>query len=140
LLPYTPAQWKRFFELASAPQHAADPRFVDPVKRSENINQLYAILADLVAKRTTAEWQALLKEADIPMAPILSPDDLLEDPHLRATGFFAAVEHPTEGKLRSVGIPVTFSRTPGGVRWLAPRLDQDGPEIRAAVAAKKPTP
>jgi crotonobetainyl-CoA:carnitine CoA-transferase CaiB-like acyl-CoA transferase len=130
LLPYTTAQWTRFFEIAGTPEHAADPRFVDPVKRSENINTLYGILADLVAKRTTAEWSELLKNADIPMAPILSPDDLLEDPHLKAIGFFQAVEHPTEGAVRTVGIPVTFSRTPGAIDSLAPRLDCDGDSIR----------
>jgi crotonobetainyl-CoA:carnitine CoA-transferase CaiB-like acyl-CoA transferase len=130
LLPYTTAQWTRFFEIAGTPEHAADPRFVDPVKRSENINTLYGILADLVAKRTTAEWTELLKNADIPMAPILSPDDLLEDPHLKAIGFFQEVEHPTEGAVRTVGIPVTFSRTPGTIESLAPSLDRDGDSIR----------
>jgi crotonobetainyl-CoA:carnitine CoA-transferase CaiB-like acyl-CoA transferase len=130
LLPYTTAQWTRFFEIAGTPEHAADPRFVDPVKRSENINTLYGILADLVAKRTTAELSELLKNADIPMAPILSPDDLLEDPHLRAIGFFREVEHPTEGAVRTVGIPVTFSRTPGTIESLAPSLDRDGDSIR----------
>ena len=45
LLPYTTAQWKRFFEIAGTPEHAADPRFNDPVKRSENINTLYGILS-----------------------------------------------------------------------------------------------
>jgi crotonobetainyl-CoA:carnitine CoA-transferase CaiB-like acyl-CoA transferase len=129
LLPYTTAQWTRFFEIAGTPEHAADPRFVDPVKRSENINTLYGILADLVAKRTTAEWTELLKNADIPMAPILSPDDLLEDPHLKAIGFFQEVEHPTEGAIRTVGIPVTFSRTPGAINCLAPNLDRDGQSI-----------
>jgi crotonobetainyl-CoA:carnitine CoA-transferase CaiB-like acyl-CoA transferase len=132
LLPYTTAQWTRFFEIAGTPEHAADPRFVDPVKRSENINTLYGILADLVARRTTAEWSELLKNADIPMAPILSPDDLLEDPHLEAIGFFQAVEHPTEGAVRTVGIPVTFSRTPGAIDSLAPRLDRDGDSIRVS--------
>jgi crotonobetainyl-CoA:carnitine CoA-transferase CaiB-like acyl-CoA transferase len=130
LLPYTTAQWTRFFEIAGTPEHAADPRFVDPVKRSENINTLYGILADLVARRTTAEWAELLKNADIPMAPILSPDDLLEDPHLKAIGFFREVEHPTEGPIRTIGIPVTFSRTPGEIDSLAPALDRDADSIR----------
>ena len=130
LLPYTTAQWSRFFEIAGTPEHAADPRFVDPVKRSENINTLYGILADLVAKRTTAEWAELLKNADIPMAPILSPDDLLEDPHLKAIGFFQEVEHPTEGAIRTIGIPVTFSRTPGAIESLAPTPDRDGDSLR----------
>jgi len=140
LLPYTTAHWTRFFEIAGTPQHAADPRFNDPVKRSENINALYAILAGLVAQRTTAQWQALLEDADIPMAPIVTPDGLLEDAHLRATGFFSQVEHPSEGAIRTVGIPVTFSRTPGSVRRLAPRLGEDGEAVRAEARARKKAP
>ena len=131
LLPYTTAHWKRFFEIAGTPQHAEDPRFRDPVKRSENIHALYEILAGLVAQRTTAEWQELLAPADIPMAPIATPEALLHDPHLQATGFFREAQHPTEGTVRTIGIPVTFSRTPGSIRSLAPTLDQHGAEIRA---------
>jgi crotonobetainyl-CoA:carnitine CoA-transferase CaiB-like acyl-CoA transferase len=137
LLPYTTAHWKRFFEIAGAPEHAADVRFVDPVKRSENINALYAILADLVAQRTTAEWQALLKDADIPMAPIIAPDELLNDPHLESIGFFKREIHPSEGEIRSAGIPVTFSRTPGEVRRHAPKLGEQGEELRREVEARK---
>ena len=130
LLPYTTAQWLRFFKLAGAPQFSDDPRFASPVKRSENIDALYGVLADLMAKRTTAEWLALLGDADIPMARILSPDEVLEDPHLAAIGFFGEREHPSEGPVRTIGIPVTFSRTPGAVRMLAPQLGEHGEEVR----------
>jgi crotonobetainyl-CoA:carnitine CoA-transferase CaiB-like acyl-CoA transferase len=136
LLPYTSAQWQRFFEIAGAPQHAKDARFADPAKRSENIDALYAILAGLVAQRTTAEWLALLGDADIPVTRVLAPDDLLEDPHLKAIGFFHDETHPTEGDIRTVGIPVSFSRTPGSVRRLAPRLDEDRDEILGELAKR----
>jgi crotonobetainyl-CoA:carnitine CoA-transferase CaiB-like acyl-CoA transferase len=89
------------------------------------------VLAELVAKRTTAQWQALLAEADIPMAPINTPPDVLRDEHLQAIGFFGEREHPTEGPVRTVDIPVTFSRTPGAIRRLAPTLGEHGEEIRA---------
>lgn len=134
LLPYTNGQWQRFFRLAGAPQLIDDARFADPVKRSENIDALYGILADLVARRSTAEWLALLGDADIPMARILSPDEVLEDPHLEAIGFFEEAEHPSEGAVRTIGIPVTFSRTPGAVSRLAPRLDEHGEEVRNEIS------
>lgn len=137
LLPYTTAHWARFFQIAGTPQHASDPRFVDPVKRSENINALYAILAELIAQRTTAEWQALLKDADIPMAPIIAPDALLNDPHLESIGFFKRETHPSEGEIRSAGIPVTFSRTPGTMRRHAPKLGEQGEELRREVTARR---
>ncbi len=124
LLPYTSAHWHRFFEISGKTEHARDPRFHDPASRAQNIDAVYGILADIVAQRSTAEWVALLKDADIPWTQILAPEDLLEDAHLQAIGFFRDVIHPSEGAVRSMGIPVDFSRTPGSVRRLAPRLGE----------------
>jgi len=129
LLPYTTAQWQRFFAAAGETALAADPRVSDPSQRSQNINMLYAELARIVATKTTAEWSALLKDADIPMTPVRTPDELLSDPHLAAVNFFREVDHPSEGRIRTLGIPVTFSRTPGSVRSLPPRLDEHREEI-----------
>jgi crotonobetainyl-CoA:carnitine CoA-transferase CaiB-like acyl-CoA transferase len=129
LLPYTTAQWQRFFAAAGESALASDARVTDPSSRSRNINFLYAELARIVATRTTAEWVALLKDADIPMTPVREPRDLLKDPHLEAVGFFREVRHPTEGDVRMIGIPVTFSRTPGGIRSLPPTLGEHTKEI-----------
>ncbi|MGH9763101.1 MAG: CaiB/BaiF CoA transferase family protein, partial [Blastocatellia bacterium] len=129
LLPYTTAQWVRFFETVGRPDLAADPRVTDPPTRSEHIDELYRILAQILARRTTAEWVELLADADLPMTPVLSPEDLLDDEHLKQIDFFARSEHPSEGEIRQLGIPVCFSRTPGDVRRHAPRLDEHSEEI-----------
>jgi crotonobetainyl-CoA:carnitine CoA-transferase CaiB-like acyl-CoA transferase len=63
------------------------------------------------------------------MAPVLSPEDLLEDEHLKETGFFKVCEHPTEGEIRQLGIPVRYSRTPGSLRRMAPGLGEHSEEI-----------
>ena len=129
LLPYTADQWTRFFEAAGRPEMATDPRVTDPALRNRKIDELYSLLAEIVAERTTAEWVELLRVADLPMTPVLSPEDLLDDEHLRALGFFRREEHPSEGEVRTIGIPVRFSRTPGEIRRLAPRLDEHRKEI-----------
>ncbi len=138
LLPYTTAQWRRFFAAAGETALADDARVTDPAMRSRNINFLYAELARIVAGKTTAQWVALLKEADIPMSPVRTPDDLLRDPHLSAVDFFSRVSHPSEGEIRTLGIPVTFSRTPGSVRRLPPRLGEHTEEILEEVATTRP--
>lgn len=116
LLPYTSAQWARFFALAGRPELATDPRYADPAGRSAHIDSLYETLADIVRTRTTAQWLALLRDADIPHGEVPHYDQVLDDPHLRATGMVFEYDHPTEGRLRAVGIPTRFSRTPGGIR------------------------
>ncbi len=129
LMPYTTPQWQRFFEIAGTPQYAADARFADHAARSENIGELYRLLAEILIQRSTDEWIALLKEADIPMAPVLSPEDLLCDEHLQEVNFFRRDVHASEGEVRTIAIPVRFSRTPGSIDRLAPLLDEAREEI-----------
>ncbi|WP_313621394.1 CoA transferase [Achromobacter sp.] len=125
LLPYTDAQWGRFFALAQRPDLAADARYADASSRARHFDALYQDLADIVAKQGTEQWLALLADADIPHSRVNTPEALLDDPHLRATGFFQQVEHPSEGPLTACGIPVRFSRTPGAIRRHAPLQDAD---------------
>lgn len=120
LLPYTSAQWERFFKLAGRADLASDARYADAAGRSANIDALYATLAEIVQTRTTAEWLDLLRDADIPHGEVPHYDAVLDDPHLRATGMVFEYAHPTEGTLRALGIPTGFSRTPGNIRrWPA---------------------
>ncbi|REE07415.1 crotonobetainyl-CoA:carnitine CoA-transferase CaiB-like acyl-CoA transferase [Paraburkholderia sp. BL27I4N3] len=139
LMPYTDSQWKRFFILAGCPDHADDPRFSTLAGRSKNIDSLYDLLAGLVSRQTTEEWSARMSGADIPMAPVLSPAQLLEDEHLNATSYFRTDEHPTEGKLRTVGIPTAFSRTPGAIRSLAPLLGEHTAEVISEINLRRAT-
>jgi crotonobetainyl-CoA:carnitine CoA-transferase CaiB-like acyl-CoA transferase len=124
LLPYTNGQWSRFFVLAGRSELAADPKFAEPASRSANINELYSTLAAIVLTKTTQEWLELLRDADIPHSKVHSLEEVLDDEHLRATGMIYEYDHPTEGRLRGVGIPTRFSRTPGNIRSLPTPLAQ----------------
>lgn len=118
LLPYTDSQWKRFFALSGRVDLAEDPRFQSAETRGGHYDELYEELARIVLTRTTEEWLELLEAADIPVARVMSPDDLLDDVHLKETGFFVEREHPTEGTLRLMSSPVKFSRTPAQIATL----------------------
>ena len=97
--------------------------------RSRNISEVYAFIAERMAERTSAEWLRLLKEADIPVAPLNSVDDVIDDPHLAETGFFVMADHPTEGRLRSMATPSSWSQTPPGELRPAPSLGEHSVEI-----------
>src|SRR5690625_816647 len=132
ILPYTTGQWKRFFEQSGYPQYADEPRFMDESLRGQHIHELYGILADIIRSRTTQEWLTQLADADIPIVPVSQLEDLLDDPHLTATGFFKTVSHPSEGDITLASPPVNFSRTPARLRSLPPTLNQDGAALRQA--------
>lgn len=82
-----------------------------------------------MATRTTAEWTALLREADIPVGTMHDLDSLIEDPHLVAVGFFRQVDHPTEGLIRTMRGPVRWSASDPGLPCAAPRLGEHSVEL-----------
>ena len=87
ILPYTDGHWHQFFELIGRPDLATDPGFATNKGRQANIGRVWAELARLVESRTNAEWLALLGGTDVPHAVLNDLEDLLDDPHLVATGF-----------------------------------------------------
>jgi crotonobetainyl-CoA:carnitine CoA-transferase CaiB-like acyl-CoA transferase len=73
---------------------------------------------------------AAFEEADLPVMPLHTLDSLIDDPHLAATGFFHVVDHPTEGRIRSMAvIPSAWSRSAPEVIRQAPRLGEHSVEI-----------
>ena len=115
---YTDRHWRSFFRaLGREEDFDRDPRYRSMTTRTENIVALYRELADLLLTRTTAEWLELLNRADIPAMPLNSLESLLADEHLSATGFFSFADHPSEGRLREMAFPSTWSVTqPQGTR------------------------
>ena len=97
----------------------------DPAKRSARIDELYRAVAAITPSKTTAEWLALLKTLDVPSAPVNSLDELFDEEHLNAVGFFQDMAHPTEGPLR-------VARTPFRVAGVAPEPDLPPPNLGEA--------
>lgn len=125
LVPYSDAQWARFFELGGKPGVFDDPRFSTYKARTENIGALYALIEDVSATKTTDEWVDLMAAENIPAMRFNKMIDVLSDEHLSAVGFFAEREHPQAGPYRSMKHPVSFSATPANVRRDPPTLGAD---------------
>ena len=130
VLVYKDKHWKSFLAAVGEPERLEqDERFATPTSRAQHIDEVYAYVADVMRTRTTAEWRAVLDEADIPNQPMNSPADLLADPHLRGAGFIGDEEHPTEGRLRTMRAPTSWSGTPPGRLAPAPRLGEHTVEV-----------
>ncbi|MEQ9123870.1 MAG: CoA transferase [Alphaproteobacteria bacterium] len=128
-VPYTDRHWRAFFRLAGKPELAADERFATIAQRTVNIDALYGIVAEALTAKTTDEWLALFAEEDIPSMRMHDVDSVLEDPHLEAVGLFVEHEHPTEGRIKYIGSPLGFSKTPGGIRHHADHLGESSVPI-----------
>ena len=131
MLPYTTAQWLRFFRLIGRDDLAGDPQMADASQRSKRFQELYALIDKAMPERTTQEWVDALVENDILFGRVNSPEDLLTDPHLAALDMFPIVDHPSEGQLRLIGFPIGFSETPNQLYRLPPNLGQHTREVLA---------
>lgn len=129
VLPYWDNHWLTFCELAQRPDLAEDPRFIDMATRLKNINESYRVTGEIIAKRTRQEWLDLLGDTKVPTMVVNELDDLIDDEHLVATGFWQEMDHPTEGHLRMSSPPMNMSRTPASIRRHAPRLGENTIEI-----------
>lgn len=129
ILVYNDKQWKSFADSIGQPDLMKDARFATQANRARHISEIYAWLAKIIITRTTAEWMTLMEKADIPVAPVNDIADLIDDPHLEATGFFSMEEHPSEGRLRTMRTPTNWSASPPGAQRHAPRLGEHSAEV-----------
>ncbi len=129
ILPYLDAHWKTFCELSGRTDLLEDPRFTTLADRVKNIDDTYDETAKTMATRTTQEWLDVFGETSVPTNMVNTLEDLVDDPHLNAVGFWEVVDHPTEGKIRMTKFPVSFSETPADVRRLPPRLGEHSIEL-----------
>jgi crotonobetainyl-CoA:carnitine CoA-transferase CaiB-like acyl-CoA transferase len=129
VLIYNDKQWRAFFELIGRTELLSDPRYATQEGRSRDFEGAYALVAAEMAKRSTAEWIAALEQADIPVQRMNSLTDIVEDPHLAAIGYFRSVEHPTEGRIRTMAVPSEWSESAPEYRRHAPRLGEHTREV-----------
>ena len=131
VLPYTDDNWRRLFEIAGRDDLIGDPRFSDISARVKNSQEVYDLLGEIVATRTSAEWKRALDEASIPVMAVNTKEELLQNEQLVTSGFWQLQEHPTEGTLRMTDPPTRFFKTPSSLRRLQPHLGQHSAEILA---------
>jgi len=123
------ANWARLIELIGAPSLGRDQRFATNEKRMENLHALAEELNGIFRTRTTADWLRLLEQGRVPAGPILNVGEMHRDPQAQAREMIVEKVHPTAGPVKTLGLPVKFSHTPGGIRFPAPRLGQHTEEV-----------
>ena len=136
-LIYNDKQWRAFFDVIAQPEMFKDPKFSNQEIRSKHYPEAYAFVAQEMKKRSTTEWLEALERADIPVQRMNSIEDIVADPHLAATGYFRVVEHPTEGRIRSMAVPSEWSESPPEYRRHAPRLGEHTREVLGEAGLSK---
>jgi crotonobetainyl-CoA:carnitine CoA-transferase CaiB-like acyl-CoA transferase len=117
--------FERWTVLMEEPHWLEDERFKDDISRGENSVLISERMAKWCAERTSAEALAAMEEVRLPAGPVLSPQQVLEDPHIAAKGLFQPVDYPgMEQPAPLMRTPVELSETPGEIRHRAPTLGE----------------
>ena len=126
--------FERWAGLMGEPHWLQDPRFRDDISRGNHGAEISARLARWCAERTTAQVLAEMEAARVPAGPVMSPQDVLDDPHVAAAGLLQRVDYP--GLRRPAPVmrpPVTLSRTPATIERRAPTLGEHTDSILASL-------
>ncbi|MEK9723594.1 MAG: CoA transferase [Rhodospirillaceae bacterium] len=116
--------WPRLLDMLGMPELADDPRFHDNAARMANTDALVEILNGVFATDTKARWLAELEKAGIPAGPVMDVVEMNTDPHTLAREMIVEVEHAAAGPVKTVGLPIKFSVTPGVIDAGAPVYGQ----------------
>jgi crotonobetainyl-CoA:carnitine CoA-transferase CaiB-like acyl-CoA transferase len=116
--------WLRTLEVLGASEFARDPRFATGGDRMAHLKELEALLSARFRTRPAAHWLAALEEVGVPCGPVNDMLQALADPQTIAREMVIEVEHSSLGSVKTMGLPIKFSATPGKVRSGAPRYGE----------------
>lgn len=109
------AVWEKICDVIGRPEWKEDPDFATPPARLPRLNEVFEAIEQWTMTKTKYEVMEICNPLDIPVGPILSMQELSEEPSLRETGTIVEVDHPTRGKYLTVGNPVKLSDSPSEV-------------------------
>jgi crotonobetainyl-CoA:carnitine CoA-transferase CaiB-like acyl-CoA transferase len=123
-------QFDRWAKMVGHPELVTDDRFLTDEARGDNGSALSAVMAGWCAVRTVAECLAEMEQHKVPGGPVLSPRQVLAEPHVGQIGVFERHPHPgVDGGVPLARFPVELSATPGVIRHPAPTLGEHSDEV-----------
>ncbi|CAN7772419.1 CoA transferase [Variovorax sp. LjRoot290] len=122
---YMPDRWTRLCVALGIPDVATDPRFATSPLRVANRHAMVEVLTAALKTRTTDEWLAVLRAADILCSRVSTYEDMTRHPQVQSNGMLAQAEHPAHGMVRMPGFPVNSVEMNARPHRAAPACGQD---------------
>jgi crotonobetainyl-CoA:carnitine CoA-transferase CaiB-like acyl-CoA transferase len=123
------AEWEGFTRAADHPEWLDDARFRSAAGRVKHADARLDLMQEALRERTTAEWLERLDAHQVPCAPILTRDELLQHPQILANELIVESDDPQTGRMRQPRPAERFDATPSSIRRPAPLLGEHTHEV-----------
>jgi CoA:oxalate CoA-transferase len=130
IMAFLDHQWAALCKTMGRPELTNDPRYNTNALRLEHRDEVVSAIEGWLAS-TASDTAAMdaLRKARIPVAPVLSIDQAVNHPHLRARQTVRKISDPIFGEFDAPGFPLRFSAFPGFLPLTAPTLGQHNREV-----------
>lgn len=122
-------QWTAFCRVLGLPEMADDPRFAKMTERLAHYDALKETITPQLLRMSRQEAIEALSRAEIPVGPVNTLAEVLEDPHIHAREMVRELLHPEYGPIRQLGLPIKMSDTPGVVEGAPPIFGEHNAEV-----------
>jgi crotonobetainyl-CoA:carnitine CoA-transferase CaiB-like acyl-CoA transferase len=123
--------FRRLCDVLGHPEWTGLPEFADNASRVQHRAVLAARIEAITTAQPRGHWLALLEAHDIPCGPINDYAQVFADPQVLAREMVVETDHPTLGRIRTLGSPIKLSATPANPARRAPRLGEHTDEVLA---------
>jgi len=123
------SQFRKFCEVAGAPELADDPLYAKNADRVRNRKQLIPVIRCLTIEKTAADWIAELEAAGVPCGPVNDLGQVFDDPQVKARNMKITLPHPLSGEVSLIGSPINLEKTPVSYRSAPPLLGADTVDV-----------
>ena len=121
--------WERFCKAMNRDDLFTNPDYSSNGGRVNNRAILIPLLQEFFLTRPVDDWVMDLQAASVPCGPINDIADVFADPHVLARQMFQEMPHPTLGSIKQTGLPIKFSKTPGGLDKHPPLLGEHNQQL-----------
>lgn len=125
----TDSEWAGMCRALEHLEWLKDERFQTPVARIRNADVRLELTAEVLRKRSSAEWLERLRANDVPCAPVLSREEVIRNAQVAANQLIVESEHPHAGPMRQPRPAARFERTPAALARFAPLLGEHTDEV-----------
>jgi len=126
---FTQRNWKNLVEWIGNPPELLDPKWEEGSNRRGQRHIIDPPIKAFTVKYTKAELYEMGQKMRVPITPVNTPEEFINDPHTIAREFFTQVSHPLAGTMKYPGAPFKLSGTPWSIERPAPLIGQHNEEI-----------